>query len=71
MYTENDRIRPVSELPLVLDDLMYLHLLVQSHYDERPNAFDKALGIGLLALWRYWSKRTHDTATFTLTIKRS
>ena len=63
--------RPQKEVDITLDEL---HLLTEALLAERDDPYlgrvAENLLNRLLSLWGYWIKRTDDSASFTLRIRR-
>jgi hypothetical protein len=70
MFTGNEKIIPIPELPLTLTEVLFFLDLIKDRYDQWPSDYAKELGTGLMALYSYWSKRTRDPSRFVLHIKR-
>lgn len=70
MFTGDEKIIPIPELPLTLDDVHFLLDAVVDRYGRWPTPYAKEVGTGLLAVWIYWEKRTRDPSRFVLHLKR-
>jgi hypothetical protein len=63
--------RPEKEIDLTLDEIHYLMDWASDHRDDPINGYlADSITHRLMAVWKYWYKRTGDPGSFALRLKR-